>query len=145
MCQTRIHVDQRTLAFYGVSHAEFERRLCDELAFTESMGCEIDVVPDARDTDHIQFPEACTMISALGIAPEDLEELKRGVHRAWKGIPKTFSQGGARYRILPAADGGCVIIDETRPEAPIFAGAWYHVVRFLRLTFARSGHQDDSR
>ncbi|KWZ48456.1 hypothetical protein WS73_08195 [Burkholderia savannae] len=145
MSQIKIHVDQRTLAFYGVSHAAFEKRLRDALSFTKSMGWVIDVVPDARNTDHVQYEEAWTTVSADEVAPSDFEELMRGIRRAWEGMPKTFSQSGVQYRILPAADGDCAVIDEARPDAPIFTGAWYVVVRFLRLNFSRFASQADSR
>ncbi|AHI68426.1 hypothetical protein [Burkholderia thailandensis] len=145
MSRIRIHVDQRTLALYGVSHAAFEKGMRDELSFAESMGCEIDVVPDAGNTDQVQFQEAWTTISADEVAPSDFEALMRGIRRAWERMPKTFSQGGVQYRILPAAGGNCAVIDEARPEAPMFTGAWYFVVRFLRLNFSRFASQEDSR
>jgi hypothetical protein len=133
-----IRLDQRTLALYGVSHADYARELRTALqpALQPVMNQPrtLEILPAAGPQDALEFDCGLIELSVLG---DDAENIRRVIENVWAALPRTVIVDGKQYSIASAEQGRFRISLKTRPEHATFSGAWREIQYWVHDPRAR--------
>ncbi|MPW05875.1 hypothetical protein GCT19_09485 [Paraburkholderia sp. CNPSo 3155] len=131
-----ISLDQRTLALYGVGHADYAKKLIDALRGTVATDRHILIVAGSGADDDREYDDAVLMVTGDGV---DAGRIRKVAAEVWASLPKTVTIGDTTCCITQntAEPQIFAVTVQTRPDYPLFSGPWTAVRYWLRRSRAQ--------